>query len=608
VDRQSGAAALMFAALGNPALGQILSRMNRSRRRQLYLLMALMLIGAAAELTAIATVVPFLSLLADTNGTPGFEGTRLILERLGADSPQEQLLVATTAFALAALGAGALRIGLTWMTASFSFGLGHDLALAIQTRLLHQPYAFHTSSNSSDFVAAQEKVFAFIHDTILPTLNALTATVASIFIIAILAYIDPVATGVAVLVVSALYLAVSCFTQERLHRYGSIINLTHTERVRSVQESLGGIRDVILDHSQPAHLAHFAGISRRLARFEMKAAFVTSTPRHAIEAVGMILIALLAVVLSKNGGFAAALPILGAMALSAQRLLPLLQQVFHGWAQLRTSTASATELASLLNLEMPSTTLSADYEPLPFEHEIRLTNVSFRYPGRHGAGLHNISLSIRRGSWIALVGRTGSGKSTLLDILMGLLDPTEGSLTVDGVSPTGGNRIGWQSQIAHVPQAIFLADTTIARNIAFGQAENEMDLERVRWASALARADEFINTLPDKYQTLVGERGIRLSGGERQRLGIARALYKRAPLLILDEATSALDPETEEAIVRSLAELGDAVTVVMVAHRLPSIAHCGTVVRLERGGIVQIGTCAQLPGPEDRKEIKRNIS
>jgi ABC-type multidrug transport system fused ATPase/permease subunit len=575
----------MFRTLGNSALGKILSHMSRARRAQLYLLLALLFLGAIAELTAIAAVVPFLSLLAGSS-IERVQPAHVLFGWLGVSSADERLLAATTLFAIAAVIAGTLRIALTWITQSFSFGLGHDLATEIQAKLLYQPYAFHTAGNSSDFVSTHEKVFAFIHGTLLPALNGLTAAITSLFIVAILAYIAPVPTGIAAGAVAAIYLAVSWFTRERLHRYGFIISSTHSKRVRTVQESLGGIRDVILDNSQPVHLAQFERISRDYSRAELMAAFVGATPRYAIEAAGMVLIALFAVALSRNGGFAAALPLLGAMALSAQRLLPLLQQVYQGWAQLRTGSASASELAKLLDLRGPqSSPVEAEIDPLPLDREIRFTKVSFHYPGRADQALNEIDLRIERGSRVALVGPTGSGKSTLLDILMGLLDPTAGSLTVDGISPSGDKRSVWRLQIAHVPQSIFLADTTIARNIAFSAGKDDVDFARIRWAAQLAQAESFIDALPDRFETRVGERGVRLSGGQRQRIGIARALYKRAPILILDEATSALDLETEAAIMEGLESLGDQVTIVMVAHRLPAVAHFETIIRLERGTV-----------------------
>ena len=576
----------MFRVIGNPALSQILRHMSRHSRIQLNLLFGLLLVGAVAELVAIATVVPFVALLSGSEAFGRLQGPFSWIE---ATSVSDRLLAVTLLFGAAVLVAGLLRTALAWMTQSFSFGLGHDLGMAIQTRLLHQPYAFHASHNSADLIAAHEKVFAFIHAVVLPVLNGVAAAITSLFIVAILAYIDPVAASIAAAAVILIYAVVTWLTRERLHRYGSIINATHNRRVQAVQESLGGIRDVLVDHTQQAHLDHFARISRSYSRAEVRAAFVSSAPRFAIEAIGLVLIALLAVAMSsRTGSFATALPVLGAIALSAQRLLPLMQQVYYGWAQARTGTAVATDLAALLELTIPSSSPAEAVRP--FRDSIQLGQVGFRYPGRKDRALQNVTLKIARGARIAVVGRSGSGKSTLADLIMGLLEPSAGVVEVDGVPLGAGTRSGWQAEIAHVPQSIFLADASIEQNIAFGRAEADVDHERVRWAAHAAQAEDFIAGLPEGYATLLGERGVRLSGGQRQRIGIARALYKKASVLILDEATSALDSDTEGAILDRIDAMGDEVTLILIAHRAETVAHCATVVRLDRGRSAEIGT------------------
>jgi ABC-type multidrug transport system fused ATPase/permease subunit len=236
-------------------------------------------------------------------------------------------------------------------------------------------------------------------------------------------------------------------------------------------------------------------------------------------------------------------------------------------------------------------------KPLELREAITFDKVSFTYPGRHDPALENISLSIERGSRVALVGPTGSGKSTLADLLMGLLEPAAGTIAVDGAALTRTNRRAWQRGIAHVPQAIFLADASIARNIAFGVPAADIDMERVVRAAATAQLDGFIASLPDGYETSVGERGVRLSGGQRQRLGIARAIYKDAPLLVLDEATSALDDETEVAVIEALDRLGgEGPTIVIIAHRRSTIEHCDCVARLDSGRLVEVGTFAEVFG------------
>jgi ATP-binding cassette subfamily B protein len=242
-----------------------------------------------------------------------------------------------------------------------------------------------------------------------------------------------------------------------------------------------------------------------------------------------------------------------------------------------------------------------DVPPLPLRSQIRFDEVSFAYPSRGGAAVDRLSFDIRCGQRVALIGKTGSGKSTLADLLMGLLEPTEGRITIDGVPLTRENRRNWQRSIAHVPQAIFLADASIARNIGLGAAEEAIDLERVIEAATKAQLHQFVAGLPEGYETFVGERGIRLSGGQRQRLGIARAIYKQAPVLVLDEATSALDDATEAAVMQALDQLGsEGRTIILIAHRLSTVARADQVVRLEDGRLIQLGTYSEVVGTVPR--------
>jgi ATP-binding cassette subfamily B protein len=304
-----------------------------------------------------------------------------------------------------------------------------------------------------------------------------------------------------------------------------------------------------------------------------------------VEAAGIATIALIALAMSlRPGGIVDAIPALGALALGAQRLLPLVQQAYFGWSQTAGNLQSIDDIASAL--AMPVLAAPAESAPLPFEDRIAFERVSFAY-GDAGPALRDVSLVIPRGSRIGIAGTTGSGKSTLLDLLMGLLEPGAGEIRVDGHLLDAETRPRWQASLAHVPQAIFLVDDSIAANIAFGRAKGGIDMERVRACARAAHVADFVEELPDGYATKVGERGIRLSGGQRQRIGIARALYKGATVLILDEATSALDDETEAAVIASIMALGPELTIVMIAHRRSTLEGCDAIVRLEGGRIVE---------------------
>jgi ATP-binding cassette subfamily B protein len=370
---------------------------------------------------------------------------------------------------------------------------------------------------------------------------------------------------------------------------------------------LGAIREVLLNNNQPFYVDAFrrADWSNRYAYATN--AFLGSCPRYALEALGMILIAMLAYGLSlQPGGLKSSLPLLGAMALGAQRLLPALQQIFGAWAGILGSQADLVDALILIEQPLPEKLLLATPAPLDFQDEIQLNDVYFRYAQDGPWVLQDLNLRFSRGARVGLVGSTGCGKSTTMDLLMGLLIPISGLILVDGVPLDGENIRAWQRIIAHVPQNIFLADTTLAENIAFGEPLESIDMERVRQAAKQAKIAEFIECNPEGYNVLVGERGIRLSGGERQRIGIARALYKQAKVLVFDEATSALDNTTERDVMNAIEELGRDLTIIIIAHRLTTISRCDLIVELEHGKIVAQGTYEDLiaRSPTFRKMVE----
>jgi ABC-type multidrug transport system fused ATPase/permease subunit len=297
----------------------------------------------------------------------------------------------------------------------------------------------------------------------------------------------------------------------------------------------------------------------------------------------MVLIAGLAVMMARGeGGIAAALPVLGALALGAVRMLPLLQLVYNGWTQVAGNLHNMLNVLDVLDQPMPQAEhlRQKSGQPLPFSREIVLEKLGFSYHEGGKPVFEGLDLTIPRGSRVGIVGKTGSGKSTLTDLIMGLLEPTEGTIRVDGEALTPANVTRWQARIAHVPQAIYLSDGTIAENIAFGVAPAEIEIERMRTAARQAAIADFFETLPQGYETIVGERGVRLSGGQRQRIGIARALYRNADVLVFDEATSALDNETETAVMEAVYCLDRNLTVLIIAHRVSTLRRCDRTLHL----------------------------
>jgi ATP-binding cassette subfamily B protein len=558
-----------------------------------------MVVGAFAELATIGSLLPFLSLLAGVRQPGGFPSLTGLFVTLGASTAREQIAVAAVLFALVAIIAGAIRLWLNWSTQIFMSMLGHDLSVDIQRRLLLQPYSYHVARNSSHAVAAVEKVQSLVYHVLFQVMSAVVAAFIAIFIIAALIYVDPLTAGVAAAAFSLIYLFVSAISRRRLAANSELIAPAYEERVRIIQESIGGIRDVIIDSSQQIYVDAFARVDRRFSIATATTTFIATAPRFVIESAGMVVISAIALfVAQREGSLASALPVLGAVALGAQRLLPLLQQMYHGWASVSGHRLVVNDVLDLLKLTLKEEPAAAGaLRPLPLRDGISIERVSFAYGSRRRPVLEDVSLQIPPGSSVALIGKTGGGKSTLADLIMGLIEPTDGRIAVDGIPLLGDERLRWRKSIAHVPQAIFLADTTIARNISLAVPSDETDLSRVVDAAKRAQLHDFVASLPDGYETTVGEHGIRLSGGQRQRLGIARAIYKQAAVMILDEATSALDETTEAAVMDALTELGEGGrTFIIIAHRLSTVSRCSFVVRLENGMVANSGTYAEVVG------------
>ena len=552
------------------------------RRRQFYLLLLLVFIASLAEMLSIGAVLPFLGVLAAPERWYGMPAARPLIQALGLTSPDQLVLPFTLLFCLAAIGAGVTRLTLLWATTRISFGAGADLSIDIYRRTLYQPYAVHVARNSSEIISGiVHKTSTVIHGAFLPVMTLLGSTMLIVSFVGTLMAIDLVTALSALFGFGLLYAVVSGATQRRLERNSEQIAMRQTEVMKCLQEGLGGIRDVLIDGSQQVYCEIYRRADQSSRRAEGSNSFIIQSPKFAMEAIGMVLIAALAWTFRQApGGLASSIPVLGALALGAQRLLPALQQAYLGWSSLIGSEASVRDTLRLLDQPLPEHAEGPNPEPIRFDQSVELRDLGFRYSPDEPWVLRHVDLRIPRGARVGFKGVTGSGKSTLIDIIMGLLEPTEGVLLVDGQPITSANRRAWQVRIAHVPQSIYLADSTIAENIAFGIPGDRIEMTRVREAAGQARIADDIESWSKQYETRVGERGVRLSGGQRQRIGIARALYKQASVIILDEATSALDGDTERTVMESIDGLGGELTLLIIAHRLTTLSNCDQIVEV----------------------------
>lgn len=564
------------------ALRSLFGRLSAHRRRALAPLMALMLAGAVAEVVTIGALLPFLAVIADPQGSPVLAIVAPLLDLIGVREGKRAIFLLAGLFGIAALLAAALRLALLWTSNNFVNGVSYELAMMLYTDALHRPYVWHAERNSSEIIAGVNKVQIVTVDVLAPLMQGTIAVVIAGFIVAGLIVIDPVVALVAGVGFSAIYLATTVATRPRLKRNSGIISRAQGRRIKSMQEGLGGIRDVLIDQSQPVFIEDYERAEAGFRDARTKNAFLANSPRYVVEAVGMILIVLLAMaVVERPGGLLQAVPVLGALALGAQKLLPLIQQVYNGWARAMGNRQVLFDLAASLHEVGESAAPCVD--ALPFRKSICLDNVGFSYSSGRVPALSGVSLDVPKGARVGIAGKTGSGKSTLMDLILGLLEPSAGKILIDDVKLSAANRLAWQKNIAHVPQFIYLADVSIAENIAFGVRPTDIDLARVRRSAERAELAGVIAALPEGYATRIGERGIQLSGGQRQRIGIARALYKEASVLIFDEATSALDNETESAVMNAIDHLDRNLTIFIIAHRLSTLGGCDLIVQLEAG-------------------------
>ena len=561
-----------------------------TRKVQLGALFLLMVIVSVAEALSLGSLLPFLDSLGGASTYPNLSSGLIRYYPLtSSDISSKKIL--TIIFVFFVFLAGVLRLALVWAQIRLSFLIGADFSVRMFQNALYRPYLDQISSNTGDVISSiTSRSNAIIANCLYPGLLIASSLMMIFIIIGTIIFIDTFVALSILIVFSLIYSTVIFFTKKSLKSNGERINEQYTKVIKVLQEGLGGIRDVKLIGSQQFYVSTYQKSENALRMGMANVQIIGASPKFIIESLGMVVIAIVGYVLSKDSNnLATSVPILGVLALAAHRLLPLFQQIYSSWASIKGSQSAVAQGLNVLSLDVDVANKN-DVCYFKFENEIEFSNVSFCYPESTKFALNNLNFSIKKGEKVGIIGETGSGKSTLLDLFMFLLAPTSGSILVDGKLLNHQNSTQWQKNLAHVPQNIFLLDGTLAENIAFGEPKTSIDLTRIIYAAQQAQLDNSVKSWRDGYGTLIGERGIKLSGGQRQRIGIARALYRKANVLVLDEATSALDSATEENVVSAIRELGEDLTVIVVAHRLGTLKHCSRIIEIRDGSVHRIGS------------------
>lgn len=562
-------------------LWQILTPLDK---RKLLLVLALVMIMALIEAAGVVSIMPFLAVLSNPKVIESSAILKSFYELFSSNTPQQFIMYLGIMSLILVLTSTFIKILAQFALNRFSSLQRHYFATRLLKIYLQQNYEFFIQRNSSTLIKnILSEVDELISTMITPTLNLISQGVVLLAMIGILLVYDPVMAISTASVLVAFYLSIFWLVRKKLDQIGKSFTEANSERYQSCQEALGGIKDVIINDAKQGYIDSFEQSSRVFARHIATRDTLGQIPLYIIETVGYGCLIILAIILVLSGkDVSHILPILGLYGFAAYRMLPAAQIMYRAITQIKFSQQVFNVLQPEFYLEQHETRSSSRLSAIKFQKEIRIEHLSFAYPNRLDQPvLHDFNLTIGKNSSIGIVGKSGSGKSTLMDILLGLLHPQSGRILVDGVELMPDHWLSWRSIVGYVPQHIYLANKTVAENIAFGVPHDRIDMQAVKFAAQQAQIDDFITqNLAHGYNTMVGERGVMLSGGQRQRIGIARALYKNPQILFMDEATSALDTETEAAVNEAIQSLSGQKTMVIIAHRESAVARCDKVITL----------------------------
>lgn len=577
---------------------KVLALLTDSERRSAYLLLGMILVMALLDVVGIASIMPFMAVLANPEIIETNRYLRHVFDEFGFVSAESFLFfLGVVVFITLVLSIG-FKAATNWAILQFAHMRNYSISSRLVAGYLRQPYEWFLNRNSSDLgKMALSEVQLVLQGALMPLMHFLAQSAVIIAILCLLLIVDPKLASIVGLGMGGLYGVTFLVFRRLLDRTGKERVAANANRFKAISEAFGGIKEVKLGAHETWALSQFEKPAKHFARTVVVSKLVGNMPRYALEiiAFGGVLLLILYLMRSMES-LQQVLPIIALYVMAGYRLMPALQTAYNQATTLRFSGDALDKLNDDLEA-LRDDSRSVDSMPgsLPFDSGARLVGVTYAYPEAEKPSVTDLNIEIEAKSTIGVVGSTGSGKTTTIDILLGLLEPQTGYLTVDGTEIDSTNRALWQQKLGYVPQDIYLTDDSIAANIAFGVPESKVNRAQVEKVAEIANLRQFvIAELPDGFDTLVGERGVRLSGGQRQRIGIARALYHDPQVLIFDEATSALDTLTEQSVMEAISNLSDEITVILIAHRFATVRNCDVIYVLERGRVSGKGTYDQL--------------
>lgn len=579
------------------AIRKLYDLLNKTERKRAGVLMGMILVMAVLDMIGVASILPFVAVLSNPQLVESNALLNAVYLGFGFNNVKAFFIALGLFMFVLLMGSLAFKAATSYAQTRFVLMREYSIGKRLAEGYLHQPYSWFLNRNSADLgKTILSEVGAVVGNGMFPLMTLIGQGAVAIALLALLLFVDPYLSIFVGIVLGGAYSLFYITMGERLKHLGQARMYANKQRFTALSEAFGAAKDVKLGGLEQVYIERFAKPAEAYAKGQATAQAISQLPRYALEAIafgGMLLVILY--LLARSGSFTAALPVIALYAFAGYRLMPALQQIYGAITQLRYAgpalDALHLDIKSLREVEYQS----RNSKQMQLTNSIELQKIFFSYPNTASPSIKGLNIIIPSNTKVGFVGATGSGKTTTIDLILGLLEPQEGTLRVDGKIINDENRREWQSAIGYVPQQIYLSDDTVAANIAFGLECNKVDLKAVERAAKIANLHDFVvNDLPQGYQTFVGERGVRLSGGQRQRIGIARALYHCPQVLILDEATSALDNITEQAVMEAVNNLGREITVILIAHRLSTVRHCDQIYLLERGELKDKGSYEEL--------------